>query len=478
LAINLFLNKLSNNQMFHSLRNRLILSHILPALLIIPLMGAAMVYVLETHLLLPMIYRNLAKDATLMAEITRNQPAFWQNSEATQALVNGVNPYLSGRVSFITLNGRMLASSESTDSGLVTQMVELPDMRGVDQGEVIQLQRGTLAEVFTPVFSLSGKPIGVIRLTTRVVTVSDEVYQLRYLLGAVLLLGVLAGIGLGSYLAFSINRPIQRVTRSIQSLADGDWQAHHIEEQGPDEIRTLAGTVNTLVDQLNNLEKSRRQLLANLVHELGRPLGAIRSAIQALLKGANKDPQLSSDLLVGLDGETARLQRLLDDLAGLHDQVLGKLELNRRPVQLDEWLAGTLSPWEAAAREKGLAWEVEILPGLPVIVMDSDRMAQALGNLLSNAIKFTPSGGKVTITVEFMDEQLIVQVTDTGPGIPLDEQKKIFQPFYRGAHGRRIVQGMGLGLSIAHDIITAHGGKIDLQSMPGRGNRFTIQMPV
>jgi two-component system, OmpR family, sensor histidine kinase BaeS len=463
--------------MFHSLRNRLILSHILPALLIIPLMGAAMVYVLETRLLLPMVYRDLAKDATLMAEITRNQPAFWQNSEAAQALVNGVNPYLSGRVSFVTLNGRMLASSESTDSGLVTQMVELPDMRDVNQGEVIQLQRGTLAEVFTPVFNLRGQPIGIIRLTSRVVTVSDEVYQLRYLLGAVLLFGILAGIGLGSYLAFSINRPIQRVTRSIQALADGDWQAH-VEEQGPDEMRTLAGTVNTLVDRLNSLEKSRRQLLANLVHELGRPLGAIRSAIQALLKGANKDPQLSSDLLVGLDGETARLQRLLDDLAGLHDQVLGKLELNRGPVQLNEWLAGTLSPWEAAAREKGLAWEAKIPPGLPVIVMDPDRMAQAVGNLLSNAVKFTPAGGKVTTIVEFMDDQLIVQLADTGPGIPVDEQKNIFQPFYRGAHGRRIVQGMGLGLSIAHDIITAHGGKIDLQSTPGTGSRFILRMPV
>ena len=218
---------------------------------------------------------------------------------------------------------------------------------------MIGLQRGQQAEVFTPVYSLNGHPIGVIRMTTRLLTVSDQVYQLRYLLGVVLLIAVLAGIVLGSYLAFSINRPIQRATRSIQALADGDRQAH-VEEQGPDETRTLARTVNTLVDQLNSLEKSRRQLLANLVHELGRPLGAIRSAIQALLKGANNDPQLSSDLLTGLDSETARLQRLLDDLARLHDQVLGRLELNREAIQLNEWLVSTLSAWETVAREKGI----------------------------------------------------------------------------------------------------------------------------
>jgi signal transduction histidine kinase len=314
-------------------------------------------------------------------------------------------------------------------------------------------------------------------MTTRVVTVSDEIYQLRYLLGFILLLGVLAGIGLGSSLAFGINRSIQRVTSSIQRLAHGDWQAH-VEEQGPDEMRMLAEAVNTLVDKLHSLEKARRQLLANLVHELGRPLGAIRSAIQALLHGADKDVHLASDLLTGMDEETVRPQRLLDDLAGLHDQVLGKLELTRSAVQLDDWLASTLAPWEAAARQKGLAWVVDVSPDLPVVIMDPNRMAQAIGNILSNAIKFTSAGGKISTAIKFDVDQLSIQVTDTGSGIPVDEQEKIFRPFYRGSQGRRIVEGMGLGLSIARDIITAHGGEIRLESTPGVGACFTLQIPV
>src|SRR4026208_1034585 len=247
-------------------------------------------------------------------------------------------------------------------------------------------------------------------------------------LGVTLLIAVLAGLGLGSYLALGINRPIQRVTRSIQALAQGDWQAH-VEEQGPDEMRVLAREVNVLVDKLHSLEQARRQLLANLVHELGRPLGAIRSAIVALLHGANKDSQLSNDLLTGLDEETIRLQHLLEDLAGLHDQVLGKLELNRAPIQLGEWLVSTLSPWEAAARQKGLVWEVAVLPDLQIVRIDPDRMRQAIGNLVSNAIKFTPAGGKISIDVRVESGQLCIQVADTGPGIPLNEQEKIFQPF-------------------------------------------------
>ena len=460
--------------MFRSLRNRLIFSHILPALLIIPLMGAAMVYILETRLLLPMIYRNLGKEASLMGEMTRNQPIFWQNQIAAQALVNGVSPYLNGKVSLLTLDGHLLASSDQ--SGSVTERLDLPDLSGVGQGEVLGLQNGPLAEAITPVYDLNGRRIGIVRMTTQLVSVSDQVYQLRYLLGFVLILGVLAGIILGSYLAFGINRSILSVTRSIQALAQGNWQAH-VEKQSTDEMRVLAEAVNTLVDKLHSSEKSRRQLLANLVHELGRPLGAIRSAIQALLHGADKDPQLSSDLLTGMDDETIRLQHLLDDLAGLHDQILGRMELNKTAVPLNDWLASTLSPWEADARQKGLDWEANVPSDLPIVSMDPDRMAQAMGNVLSNAIKFTPAGGKVSISADFQTGWFRIQVKDSGPGIPAEEREMIFQPFHRGSQGKRIVEGMGLGLSIARDILTAHGGEIKVDSTPGAGSSFTLEIP-
>lgn len=463
--------------MFRSLRNRLIFSHILPALVIIPLMGAAMIYVLETRFLLPTVYRELAKEASLISEITRNQPIFWQNRQAAQALVNGVSPYLNGQVSLMTLDGYLLASSDLSELGTDTHLFDLPDMSDVGQGEVVGLQNGPLAEAFTPVYDLAGRRIGFIRMTTQLVSVSEQVYQLRYLMGFVLVLGVLAGIGLGSYLAFGINRSIQSVTRSIQALARGDWQAH-VEEQGTDEMRVLAEAVNTLIDKMHGLEKSRRQLLANLVHELGRPLGAIRSAIQALLHGADKDPQLSRDLLTGMDDETVRLQHLLDDLAGLHDQILGRTELTQKAVPLSEWLASTLSPWEAAARQKGLAWGVDMPADLPVILMDPDRMAQAIGNILSNAIKFTPAGGTVSTSVQMDAGRFSIRVTDNGPGIPPEEQEQIFQPFYRGSQGKRIVEGMGLGLSIARDIIAAHGGEIKVENAAGAGSSFMLQIPV
>jgi two-component system sensor histidine kinase BaeS len=463
--------------MFRSLRNRLIFSHILPSLVIIPLMGIAMLYLLETHILLPQIYANLSKDATLIAEVARAVPEIWQSTTSAQIFVQGADPYLGGRLTLIDPYGQVLASSDQANLALTGQVIELPDLKTIRRGEVVQLQNGPLAEVFAPVVANDGQYLGVVRLTTRLLTVSEEVYQLRYLLMGVLLLAILAGIMLGSYLAVSISRPVRRVTEAIHTLAMGDFRTR-LPETGTEETRTLAEAVNTLVERLHGMEQSRRQLLANLVHELGRPLGALRSAIRALQKGADRDPELGEDLLNGMDAEADRLQRLLNDLAGLYDQVLGSLELNRQRIDLQEWMPTVIVPWESAAEEKGLNWQAQIPDDLPDLLADPDRLAQAIGNLYSNAVKFTPKGGEVIVSAGVEGDQLWIQVSDTGPGIPPQDQERIFQPFYRGNQERRIVQGMGLGLTIARDIVHAHGGQIQVGSEPGSGAKFIIYLPL
>ena len=223
---------------------------------------------------------------------------------------------------------------------------------------------------------------------------------------------------------------------------------------------------------------ARRQLLANLVHELGRPLGALRSAIHALSKGAGDDPQLLDDLTTGMDEETARLQHVLEDLAHLHDQVLGTLEMNLKPIALSEWLPRMLVPWQEAALEKKLEWKAEIPTDLPTVQADPVRLAQIIGNLASNAVKYTPSGRSVSVSCRGRGAWVWMRVSDSGPGISPEEQEHIFEPFYRGDQGRRIKQGMGLGLSIARDLALAHGGRLEVESQPGGGSSFTVWIPV
>jgi two-component system sensor histidine kinase BaeS len=319
--------------------------------------------------------------------------------------------------------------------------------------------------------------LGIVRLSHRFASVQQQFLQMRYLILGVLAMGLILGTATGWLLALNMERPLRQVTQAIYQLASGGEQTS-LPEEGPEELRLLSRAVNTLVARLNDLEQARRQLLANLVHELGRPLGALRSATQALLGGADQDASLQQELLAGMEDELRRLQRLLENLAHLHDQVLGSLELARQPIKLSTWLSQTLAPWREAARMKGLHWESAVPGNLPTLEADPDRLAGALGNLISNAIKFTPRGGTISVEADVENEAMRIQVRDTGPGISPKDKDHIFTPFYRGSGGGRFPQGMGLGLSIAQAQIVAHGGRLEMESTPGRGARFTIWMPI
>lgn len=469
--------------MLRTLRNRLILSHVLPLLIIIPLMGVVIIYALETLVLLPSLSKELAGEASLLAEIASNQPEIWQNPDFAQDILTQTRPYLAARVMWLAPDGSVLASSDPADADRLGQALEIPDFRETRPGEVVsrtdfsQRLHGEIVDVYAPVITTENQIVGIVRLSYRFATVYEDFLQLRYLIAAILIVSLLAGVLLGSTLALNINSPLQKVIDAVYDLARGSRKAA-LTEQGPEEVRLLQRSVNHLMERLHGLEEARRRLLANLVHEIGRPLGALHAGVQALLLVPKTDPQVLEEMLTGMNDETSRLQRLLDELAHLHDLVLGTLELERQPVTLAEWLTGVLRPWEAAVHEKHLHWEISIPSNLPAVEVDPLRLAQVVGNLLSNAIKYTPAGGTVSVSAGTAEGNIWIKVSDTGPGIPNEELDKIFTPFYRSAHEKRISQGMGLGLSIARDLVEAHEGRLEVQSQPGLGSQFTIWLPL
>ena len=186
-----------------------------------------------------------------------------------------------------------------------------------------------------------------------------------------------------------------------------------------------------------------------------------------------------------MDGQIERMEPLLEDLTQLHGQLLGTLDLKREPVALNRWITEILAPWRVAATEKGILWRADIPLDLPTVDLDADRMARALGNLLSNAVKFTPPGAAIAIEAGVREptdsgesESWWVCVGDSGPGIEPEVQAEIFEPFRRGGSDSRFPQGMGLGLTIARDLVEAHGGRIEVESEPGQGTLFRIIVPI
>lgn len=466
-----------------SLRARFILSHILPLLVVIPLVGIALTYLLETQVLLAGMSNELERQAYLIAEVAWYYPQIWFDPGQAQALAARVGERLNARMMLIDADGILLASTDSTGDALIGQRVDVPGFdEALRTGRAIRVNYGErlgtgAAEALVPVYYVNGQPAGVIRLTDPLSSVYARFPRTRTFIVWVLAAGLAVGAVVGWLLAFNLERPLRRATRAISQMAEGQPLAV-LPEQGPREIRQLLRAFNTLSGQLQGLEKARHRLLANLVHELGRPLGALLSAAQALGSGAAEDPALRQELLAGMEAEAQRTQRLLDDLTHLYDQTLGPLELDRRLVALSSWLAQVVAPWREAAQDKGLHWRVDFPSDLPTLAIDPDRLAQALENIVSNAIKFTPPGGKLVLEASADEDAVWIRVRDSGPGIPAEELERIFTPFYRGAAGSRFPQGMGLGLSIARDLVAAHGGHINVQSTPGARSTFTIYLPL
>jgi two-component system sensor histidine kinase BaeS len=469
--------------MFRSLRSRLIISHALPLLVIIPIIGVVLTNLIETRVLIPSLARALMTNAVLLANVAGDESELWANSAYAEYYLTHLRHDISARVQFLSTSGQLIASSDPSEATLIGITF---DFAGVAQARAGQVASYTyynisspseVIDVFVPVLNQSQQLVGILRMSYTYRTLYTEFTRSRFMIIGILAGGLLVGIILGWTLALNLSKPIRQVTNAINDLAHGNQQTR-VNESGPEEIQLLAHSINTLNDRLSSLEKARKQLLANLVHELGRPLGALRSAIQALAGGADRDPQLLEDLTTGMDEEAARLQHLLEDLAHLHDQVLGTLELDYQPLSISDWLPKVIRPWQEAAREKHLVWQTEIPEGLPGITADPFRLASAVENLVGNAIKYTHSGGMISIRAGATEEELWISVEDNGTGISREEQQKVFEPFYRGNQGRRFKQGMGLGLSIAHDLVEAHGGKITLESDPGKGSKFIMHLPL
>ena len=465
-----------------SLRMRLILSHILPLIVTVPLIGLALTYLIQTQILLTNLTQEVQTQAIFLVELTSQQINVWHSSDDAQAFVTRVSPMISSQIMLVDAQGKLLAAN-TTDAQ--NDPINIEGMKDALDGETqLQVDRSltrtgdtNVIQMLVPVIDENQNLLGVIRLNLPLARLQERIQTTKNLTIWVLFGGLALGLGLGWGLTLTIERPLRQTTAAITALTQGT-DPSPVPERGPDDLRMLVRAINSLSSRLKTLEESRKRLLANLVHELGRPLGALHSAIEALQGGAAQDEHLRTELLAGISGEIDRLRNLLEDLAHLHNQEIGSLELNLKPTSMREWLRGLLSPWREAASEKKLEFKCEIPDNLPTLILDPDRMGQALGNLISNAINYTPAHGKVFLAARVEENNFLIQITDTGSGISPEEQNRILSPYYRGTSSRRASRGMGLGLTIANELILAHNGELLVESTLGKGSTFSIQLPL
>ncbi len=278
---------------------------------------------------------------------------------------------------------------------------------------------------------------------------------------------------IGIFLARTISRPVRELTGATKRVAAGELGVQVPVRTG-DELGELADSFNKMSVDLAQSNQSRRQMTADVAHDLRTPLSVILGYTEALSDGKLEGTSQMYDVM---HSEAQHLSHLIDDLRFLSLADAGELPLQRREVSPFELLERTAAAHRAAAEQKQIDLQVQAAPNLPDLHVDPERMAQVLGNLTSNALRHTPGGGSVILSARNGTKGILLQVQDTGSGIDPADLPYIFHRFYRGDRSRRQDGASGLGLAIAMSIVEAHGGKITVDSTLGAGTTFTIFLP-
>jgi signal transduction histidine kinase len=285
-----------------------------------------------------------------------------------------------------------------------------------------------------------------------------------------------ASLGVGWVIAGRVLAPIERITSVARDIQATDL-SRRIELGGPeDELRRLADTFDAMLARLDAAFGAQRQFLADASHELRNPLAIIRTNLDVALADPDADPEELRQSLVVIQRASDRMSHLVDDLLAL---ARGQaLEVRSESVDLGAAVADASDELFLSAKRRDITLDRTIVPGV-VVSGDYDALKRAVSNLLENAVRYAPPGSRVRLAVGSERSRAWVSVSDEGPGLAPEDQRRVFDRFWRADKGRsRAEGGTGLGLAIVRQIVNSHGGEVQLQSKVGVGSTFTIWLPV
>ena len=309
-----------------------------------------------------------------------------------------------------------------------------------------------------------------------------EVYQLLSLPSTVLL--IVAAVLVAMVLFYPARRRLRTLEHAAQRLGEGDLGAR-APQKGGDEIARVAAAFNHMAGELETRDAAlrtsdalRRQMMADVSHELKTPLTAMRGFIETLrMPEVALDADRRSRYFETIDRETRRLERIVKDLLDLARYEAGGVVLQRRLFDIERLFGNVAGRHERDAHTKGVAIRIHVDAHADQVVADPDRIEQAIENLVGNALRHTPAGGTVTLSATQADGAATLSVSDTGVGIAPEHLPHVFERFYKVDTARAAeTTGSGLGLSITKAIVERHGGTIRVTSQPG-GTAFTVVLP-
>jgi signal transduction histidine kinase len=344
--------------------------------------------------------------------------------------------------------------------------------QGFTAGETVRQQTFNKA---TPII-VEGEEVGRFLAGRDALAVSTSGEEFLDRITRVLLFGVLGAsvvaAFLGLILARNLTKPLRELTAATQAVAEGDLD-QQVQVRSKDELGQLAKAFNQMNANLARARDLRRQMTADIAHELRTPLSVILAHTEGIEDGVLPP---SKETYRIIHDETMRLSTMVEDLRTLSLAEAGELGLTPQMIHPGEIIKQVVASHNPRAKQREITLDMDIETGLPEIEVDPDRMAQVLGNLLDNALRYTPNGGQIRLSAIRTSSGVQLRIQDNGPGIEAEELSHIFNRFYRTDKSRqRDDGGSGLGLAIAKSIVERHGGKIWAESKPGEGMTFLIE---
>jgi signal transduction histidine kinase len=299
------------------------------------------------------------------------------------------------------------------------------------------------------------------------------------------LIGFAISIATSLFISGTLLSPIKGMTKAAEAMADGDFSSK-IRVESEDEIGILSKTFNdmatqieTMLEELKKAEKLRREFVANVSHELRTPLTSIRSYAETISDNRGIPNETEEEFLRVIINESDRMTKIVQDLLELSRFDSGTGKLSVEEFSIEQSVRDVYAAIALDAHKRGHDLNLEMEWKLPTIRGDRARIEQVLMNVISNAMKYTPDGGRIEIVTYSSGGNVIITIEDTGVGIPAEDLPRVFDRFYRVDKARsRESGGTGLGLSIAKEIITLHGGDIEISSTQGVGTKVTITLPI
>lgn len=296
--------------------------------------------------------------------------------------------------------------------------------------------------------------------------------NLTLLYGA--LIGAVIALVLGVFLSRTLTRPIRELTRATHAISTGDL-TQQVPIRSKDELGELAQAFNKMSSELSRSVNARKQMTADIAHELRTPLSLILGHAEAVHDGVLPPTRENFEII---REEAARLEHLVNDLRTLSLADAGELGMSLQTLEPQRLIQDVASLYQHQAQQKNIALELDAAPHLATIEVDPARMTQVLTNILDNALRHTPVGGRIILAARPAGDSIELSVQDSGPGLPTGDLDRIFERFYRADSSRqRNDGGSGLGLAIAKSIVRAHGGQLTAESETGAGLKITVRLP-